>query len=97
LSSGIPVVEKFYSRFTLYESPKKHQRIDTVTNVHKWLGSGGNFTVTPESRASFWAAFGLTGDEQEVLEDRLDRWEMDLLGEEGVDAHEPSILDSAVA
>jgi len=27
----------------------------------------------------------------------LDRWEMDLFGVEGVDAHEPSILDSAVA
>ena len=53
--------------------------------------------MTPESRASFWAAFGLTGDEQLALEDRLDRWEMDLFGEEGVDAHEPSILDSAVA
>lgn len=97
LSAGIPVVERFYSRFTLYDTPRKHQRIDTVTNVHKWRGSGGSYVVTPEARASFWAAFGLTGDEQLALEDRLDRWEMDLFGIEGVDAHEPSILDSAVA
>lgn len=97
LSAGIPVVETFYSRFKLYDTPRKHQRIDTVTNVHKWRGSGGSYVVTPESRASFWAAFGLTGDEQLALEDRLDRWDMDLFGEEGTDAHEPSILDSAVA
>lgn len=97
LTSGIPVVEKFYSRFIVYDAPMKHQRIDTVTNVHKWRGSGGNYEITPETRASFWAAFGLTGDEQLALEDRLDRWEMDLFGVEGVDSHEPSILDSAVA
>ena len=36
-------------------------------------------------------------NEQLIVVDRLDRWEMDLFGIEGVDAHEPSILDSAVA
>jgi hypothetical protein len=97
LTAGIPVVERFYSRFKIYDEPRKHQRIDTVTNVHKWRGSGGSYDVTPEARASFWQAFGLTGDEQLALEDRLDRWDMDLFGVEGTDAHEPSILDSAVA
>ena len=97
LSAGIPVVDKFYSRFVLYDPPKKHQRIDTVTNVHKWRGAGGVYDITPESRASFWQAFKLTGDEQLALEDRLDRWDMDLFGVEGVDSHEPSILDSAAA
>lgn len=97
LSAGIPVVDKFYSRFKLYDPPRKHQRIDTVTNVHKWRGSGGDYVITPESRASFWQAFKLTGDEQIALEDRLDRWDMDLFGREGTDSHEPSILDSAAA
>lgn len=97
LSAGIPVVDKFYSRFKLYDPPKKHQRIDTVTNVHKWRGAGGVCNITPESRASFWQAFKLTGDEQLALEERLDRWDMDLFGIEGVDSHEPSILDAAAA
>jgi len=97
LSAGIPVVEKFYSAFKVYDKPEKHQRIDTVTNVHKWRGSGGQYEITPESRASFWQAFKLTGDDQLALEDRLDRWDMDLFGIEGVDAHEPSILDFAAA
>lgn len=97
LSSGIPVVEEFYKTFKLYDAPMKHQRIDTVTNVHKWRGAGGCFEVTPESRASFWQAFKLTGDDQLALEDRLRRWDMDLFGVEGVDSHEPSILDFAAA
>jgi len=96
LSSGIPVVETFYSRFRTYDVVK-HQRIDTVTNQHKWRGAGGAHVVTPESRASFWQAFRLTGDEQHALEDRLMRWEMDLCGIEGTDSCEPSVLDFAAA
>lgn len=97
LSGGVPVMETFYSRFPVYDDVKKHDRLDAITNLHKWRGSGKSYPITPEARASFWAAFGLTGDEQLVLEERrLPSWDINILGE-GLDACEPSILHHAVA
>lgn len=96
LCTGIPVMEQFYRTFKRYDV-KTHQRIDPISNGHKWRGSGGDWPVTAESRASFWQAFKLTGDEQHALEDRLQVWEQDIVNLVGTDHHEPSVLDFAAA
>lgn len=98
LMSGIPVYEAFYDRFPVFENIGKHNPLDAITNLHKWKASGKFYPITPESRCSFWAAFGLTGDDQWVLEQqRLPSWNIDLLHGEGTEGAEPSVLHHAAA
>jgi hypothetical protein len=97
LSRGIPVVEKFYSRFKVYDDVGKHQPFSSVTSMHKWAGNDTPCEITPLARYHFWKAFGLTGDEQIALEQRLENWEMNFCEMDGTDHHVPSILDYAAA
>lgn len=98
LMAGIPVFEAYYKQFPVYEDLGKHEPLDNITNEHKWRGSGKFYPITPESRCSLWSAFGLTGDDQYVLEEiRLPSWNINLLGSEGEDGCEPSILHYAAA
>lgn len=72
LNSGVPVLQAFYERFPKAAEGLKGQLLekyleDRVFKFHT-TRTDQHIEPTPETRYSFWLAFGLTPDEQIALE-----------------------------
>jgi len=74
MTGQIPVFQDFYSAYQRYGSPTKYDRSSAL--AQSWgvrrLGLGMTRSygpILPETRASFYWAFGVTPDEQIVLEE----------------------------
>lgn len=73
LCDGVPVLHSFYKQFPLGINPRKSSDMaESLRDQWKYkFGRTGvyqNLIPTPESRVSFWLAFGLLPDEQIALE-----------------------------
>lgn len=78
LTSGIPVMQAFYAMYDR-QTPKRSKLLSaTAMQTGMQLLSKGmvaNYQEpTPESRVSFWTAFGLTPDEQRAYEELFDNY-----------------------
>lgn len=76
LTGGLPVLQNFYRAYLRYGKPglipKDHM---SWYMRQQGVGMDRDFgPVTPEARHSFFRAFGITPDEQEVLESKIDQW-----------------------
>lgn len=71
LTAGVPVWEQWYRRLLRYGSEAPTGVVERVNESGMYYLSVGvqASEVTPESRVSFYRAFGLTPDVQEALED----------------------------
>lgn len=95
IAGGMPIFQSFYQMFirsgiTSYRK-SKGDKIVTISNdeIMPWFmrevglkGSAKAAEVTAESRASFWAAYGVTPDEQVCLEKYYDGITIGCFGEE---------------
>lgn len=73
LNAGVPVHQRFYERFPHCEAELKGTLRQKFLDDAKYKFGPNNTTpsttvITPESRYSYWLAFGLTPDEQVALE-----------------------------
>lgn len=72
LSSGIPVMQEFYTCLKRNSGGAKALSDPTLEGGFQRLSAGMNYKYTkisPETRYSFWLAFGITPSEQVALED----------------------------
>jgi hypothetical protein len=73
LNDGVPVMKEFFKQFPLAKEPAKNSDL-AVDLMESWkykfnrTETFQDLTPTPESRFSFWLAFGLTPDDQVALE-----------------------------
>ncbi len=79
LAGGVPIFQEFYAAYQRYGSPHKLH-----THVQSWgvrsltLGmKRGYGRISPETRASFYWAFGVTPDEQIEMEEFYKRVDLD--------------------
>ncbi len=92
LTGGIPIFQNLYRMFVKFGKYRPIPQSLLSYSV-KTLGSGISRVfspVTPICRASFYTAFGITPDEQLLLEDYYDK--LDLKSEVGIDYHCRSIF-----
>lgn len=73
LAGGIPVLDSFYRSFVRAGKNAKPLTLTdpTLTGGLFWLSKGmnrRNLSVSPEARFSFWLAFGITPDDQRLIE-----------------------------
>lgn len=76
LVPGIPVLRNFYKCFTRHGIPTRRRHLEHIfkstSMMERVTGLEGDWEPTPASRASFYAAFGITPDYQVALEDYYD-------------------------
>lgn len=66
-NGGVPVLSAFYRR--LRNHGVENDQFKDLVSPHRFASVSRRCTeVTPEARASFWVAFGLTPPEQEAIE-----------------------------
>lgn len=89
MNDGVPVLSKFFQQFPMYKgelginSDLAYQlREDWKYKFHRTSTFTG-CAPTPESRYSFWLAFGLTPDEQIALENGFCKLQTQITEEEG--------------
>jgi len=82
LVPGIPILRNFYQAFVRHgvRTTVKHvEHIFRGTSMaERKQGQSGDWNPTPESRASFYLAFGITPDYQIAIEQYYDRLDLDL-------------------
>lgn len=79
LTGGVPVWQHFYTRlYQLSDGAKPLQDLTMMTGMRMMSkGMSRKFTKpSPESRFSFWLAFGISPEEQITLEDYYDAYEL---------------------
>lgn len=75
LCSGIPVLQSYYNMYVRHSNGAKPLKDKTLQGGLFYLSRGMDRRaerITPESRASFWAAFGATPSEQIAMESYYD-------------------------
>lgn len=79
LTGGLPVLQNFYQAYLRYGRPGVVPKDYMSWYMRKQsVGMDRDFgPVSPEARESFHAAFGITPDEQESLEEIIDTWQYD--------------------
>jgi len=100
IAGGMPVFQSFYQMFvrngvTSYRKSKGNKKVSlSGDELLPWFmrevglkGNAKSRPITDESRASFWAAFGVTPCEQLCLEEYYDKFTIDCFGEEWYPRH----------
>lgn len=94
IAGGMPIFQSFYQMFvrngiTSYRKSKGSKKVElTSDELMPWFmrevglkGYAKARPITDEARASFWAAFGVTPDEQLCLEEYYDKFAIACFGE----------------
>lgn len=71
MSAGMPVMQAFYAYMSRFERTTKVQGFGDGWSGLELMSQGSrrqSCDITPESRVSFWEAFGILPDHQELLE-----------------------------
>lgn len=76
LCSGVPVMESYYTYYTKHAPSKGVQGFGNGESGFERMGLGMRWNpipILPANRVSFWLAFGITPDQQELLEGQFGR------------------------
>lgn len=79
LTAGIPVFQEMYLAYKRNGKPSKMSEAVFMQSGSMMMARGMDSTqreVTPEARVSFFAAFGMTPDEQVAMEDHYKQWKL---------------------
>nr|CBA35009.1 RNA-dependent RNA polymerase, p82 [Beet black scorch virus] len=87
MNDGVPVLKSFFMQFPLSAAPKTKSDM-SIALQEDWkykfnrTGCFRNLAPTPQSRYSFWRAFGVLPDEQIALENGFSRLSFDKLDQD---------------
>jgi len=78
-NQGVPILQAYAS--ALVRNGKGGRFVESDEREYKTLYTPGTITeeaeITPESRLSFFYAFGVSPDQQHLMEERLVNWSFD--------------------